>query len=112
MEGYRVSQLATILCNLSSESGCLPLLSEHSGVLRFLLLATHCSLPAVSNTGMDTLINLAPHLSYSSPPTFSPSTMDTPSTEDDTLSAIFRAMVDCIFSDDKMKILKGMKVWK
>ena len=98
-----MEQLASVLTNLCHVPSHLPPLSSHNGVLRFLLLATHCSLPAVSSTAMDVLYSLAPYLSFPhSPMDVGPSFLAPPLPE-----LLFKCMLECIYSNDRMIILKG-----
>ena len=101
-----MEQVAAILSNICLISSHLPPLSTHPGVLRFLLLASNCSLPEVSSTAMDALLSLAPSLSFaaSSPLEVGvPLSCQTPPL----LDVLFHCMLDCINSRDRRVVLKG-----
>lgn len=98
MEGYRIHQVACILDNLSQSYKLLSSLSSHHGVLKFLLLASNCCLPDVSSTAMDALVSLAPALSF--PPSPLPDAISS-------LELLFHSMLNCVFSNDRMIIIKG-----
>jgi hypothetical protein len=116
VEEYRVEQLASILTNLCLVHSFLPLLSSHNGVLRFLLLATHSSVPAINATAMDVLLSLARSLPLTSPTDLP---MDVyPFLAPPLPELLFNCMLECVHSNDRMVVLKGelvgvvlMSVW-
>ena len=66
VEGYRVGQVTTILSNLVLISKFVPYLSRQEDILRFLLLASSCSLPEIRGSAMDVLIEIGPYLTVTS----------------------------------------------
>ena len=97
VECYRVSQLLTILSNLSFKEPCAHHFSRHDALLRFLLLCVNNVIPEVQSLSLDLLTNLAPHILLPSHLHSSP------------LTELLMASVHfCILSNDKLSILRGM----
>ena len=124
VESYRVCQVATIFSNLVLLSKFVTYLAKHDDVLRFLLLASSCSLPVIQSTAMDVLIEIGPYLiaptssASSSPPSsprcysprpYSPRSGYPPSPceAQHPLELLVRSMFESLMGQDRAIVLKS-----
>jgi len=96
-EGQRILQIAMVLLNFSFEHFNVSLVARNKSLINLVLLLINSDYSTLKPTGLDILSNISLHMNLGN-------------LDEEINKVLYETLVDCISSQDKFKIVRGMDI--